>query len=82
MNNRSLRVALSRIRLSSHLFMIERGRWGKNRLRLNERKCTLCGVLEDEFHCLFVCPRFNNEREWFMNWVVEDRPTNVNLINL
>ena len=28
-NNKSVRIALSRVRLSSHLFMIERGRWGK-----------------------------------------------------
>ena len=61
--DRNLRVALTRIRLSSHVFMIERGRWGKNRLHVSERKCSLCGVLEDEFHCLFKCPRFNNERK-------------------
>ena len=62
-NNRGLRVALSRLRLSSHTFMIERGRWGKNRLHVNERKCSQCGVIEDEFHCIIKCPRFNNERE-------------------
>ena len=62
-NNRSLRVALSRLRLSSHIFMVERGRWGKNRLQVNDRLCSLCGVLEDEFHCIVKCPRFNNERQ-------------------
>ena len=27
----SLRVAISRIRLSSHLFFVERGRWGRKK---------------------------------------------------
>ena len=61
-NNRSLRIALSRLRLSSHIFMIERGRWGKNRLHVNDRLCPHCSILEDEYHCIVKCPRFNNER--------------------
>ena len=32
MYNSSLRVSITRLRLSSHLFLIERGRWGRNRL--------------------------------------------------
>ena len=59
---KSLRVAISKLRLSSHLFLIERGRWGNRRLTLPERKCTLCGVIEDEFHCLIECPRYMNAR--------------------
>ena len=62
-NNRCLRIALTRVRLSSHLFMIERGRWGKNRLQVTDRLCSQCGVVEDEFHCIVSCPRYNNERE-------------------
>ena len=58
-----LRIAVSRIRLSSHLFFIERGRWGKKKVKVENRKCSLCNVLEDEFHCLFQCPRYNNERQ-------------------
>ena len=62
MNNRTLRVCISKIRLSSHLFLVERGRWGMNRTERRDRLCYLCGCIEDEFHCLLECPRFNNER--------------------
>ena len=58
---RNLRVALSRIRLSSHNFMIERGRWKIPKLDPSERCCEYCQnntVLEDEYHCLVECPRF------------------------
>jgi len=61
-NNRALRVSITKIRLSSHLFFVERGRWGTNRIDRRQRLCTLCGCLEDEYHCLLECPRFNNER--------------------
>ena len=81
-NNRSLRIALTRIRLSSHLFMIERGRWGKNRLHVNDRKCSLCGVLENEFHSIMVCPRFNNEREGCLAKLSIVEPNNYEFVNL
>ena len=57
---KSLRIATSRIRLSSHIFMIERGRWAK--VERQERLCTVCNVVEDEYHCMIVCPRYANER--------------------
>ena len=53
---------ITKIKLSSHLFLVERGRWGVNRIERNQRLCTLCGCLEDEFHCILECPRSNNER--------------------
>ena len=62
LNNRSLRVSISKIRLSSNLFLVERGRWGANRIDRRDRLCSVCRCVEDEFHCLLVCPRFNNER--------------------
>ena len=63
LNNRSLRVSITKIRLSSNLFLVERGRWGTNRMERKDRVCSLCGCIEDEFHCLLECPRFNNERQ-------------------
>ena len=62
LNNRALRVSISKIRLSSHLFLVERGRWGGNRIERRDRLCPICTCIEDEFHCLLECPRFNNER--------------------
>ena len=61
-SNRALRTSLTKIRLSSHLFYIERGRWGPNMIDVNERKCTICNTVESEYHILVECPKFNNER--------------------
>ena len=62
-SNRALRTSLTKIRLSSHIFYIERGRWGPNIVDVNERKCTICNKVESEYHCLIECPKFNNERQ-------------------
>ena len=45
------RISLSRLRLSSHRLEIEMGRWAKpNKVPLDNRKCKICNVVEDEFH--------------------------------
>jgi len=51
LNDRALRTSLTKIRLSSHLFYIERGRWESNMLDVKNRKCIICSKVEDEFHC-------------------------------
>ena len=63
MNNTAFRVAISKIRLSSHLFFVERGRWGQNSVERKDRLCSYCKCVEDEFHVLVRCPIFDNERE-------------------
>ena len=63
LRNKSYRVAIAKVRLSSHLFFIEKGRWGARRIELSERKCSTCDVIEDEYHCLVECPRYVNERD-------------------
>ena len=70
---KSLRVSISKIRLSSHAFFIERGRWLN--VQRNERVCQVCGAIEDEFHCLIECPRFNNERRGVVPSVLKERPS-------
>ena len=62
-SNRALRTSLTKIRLSSHIFYIEKGRWGPNIVDVNERKCAICNKVESEYHCLIECPKFNNERQ-------------------
>ena len=57
------RIFLTKIRLSSHLFLIERGRWSRPKLEFRERKCSTCDTVEDEYHCLIECPRFAEERK-------------------
>ena len=62
-HNRALRNAITRIRLSSHRYKIESGRWGRNSIPRGERKCEICNVIESEYHVLIECPRFVNERK-------------------
>ena len=45
---------MTRLRLSSHKLMIERGRWLN--ILPKDRLCTLCNKLEDEFHVICECP--------------------------
>ena len=70
---KSLRIATTRIRLSSHMFMIERGRWTK--VAREDRLCTVCSKVEDEYHCLVTCPRFVNERRGRLNEHLLARPS-------
>ena len=51
-----LRTAIAKIRMSSHVFFIERGRWLK--IERKKRTCEQCGIIEDEFHIFLECPRF------------------------
>ena len=63
MYNAAFRVAITRIRLSSHLFHVERGRWGRRRIALEDRVCTQCLTVEDEYHCIIECVRYLEERK-------------------
>ena len=73
--NKSLRIPLTRFRLSSHTLYIERGRWNKPRkIPMNERLCAVCGVIESEYHCLIACPRFVNERRGRLTDGLRERP--------
>ena len=74
LNDRALRTSLTKIRLSSHLFYIERGRWESNMLDVKNRKCIICNKVEDEFHCLVECPKFNNERRGLLTSDLENNP--------
>ncbi len=62
-NDRHTRKFLSFIRLSCHPLNIEYGRY--NNTARNERYCKMCPLLqvEDEFHSLMKCPKYNSTRE-------------------
>ena len=68
------RVALSRLRVSSHRLGIETGRWGRNRVAITQRKCQLCNILEDEYHFIFECPAYNEIRNQYISRYYRIRP--------
>ena len=58
------RVALSRLRTSSHRLVIETGRWKKpNKEPIVDRKCQICNKLEDEHHFLTECVSYKDLRK-------------------
>ena len=62
--NPRFRIALSRLRMSSHPLMIEKGRHFKPPLPRVNRLCPCCkDQTEDECHFLISCPLYNEERK-------------------
>ena len=56
--------------------MVERGRWLRPKLELHERNCPHCDnclVVEDEYHCLVECPRFNHIHRKYLPQVLKFR---------
>ena len=52
-NTKIFSVKFIRLRLSSHLFPIETGRW--SRMKREDRLCKTCNVLGDESHYIYDC---------------------------
>ena len=77
--NISERAAISKIRTSPHLLMIERGRY-KN-IPQSERFCTVCksGKIEDKEHFLLHCPGYDMQRQVFANKIIEKVPGFIKL---
>ena len=61
-----------KIRISNHKLMIETGRY--NQTSRNDRFCPICnsGIIEDEFHFLFHCPKYSIPREKFYNQIQQN----------
>ena len=62
-NNSKFRVALSKLRTSSHSLEIERGRYTRPKLNVDQRLCMSCNVVEDEEHFVLHCQDNRMERE-------------------
>ena len=73
-----LRTSISKIRMSSHLFYIERGRWSN--IDRQHRTCELCNKIEDEYHIFIECPRFNAEQEKYLPKYLKEHPNIFNFM--
>ena len=76
-----LRINLTKFRLCNHKLPIEIGRH-KN-IDRNYRICTLCDKhdLGDEYHYLFICKRFSEERSKFIPKRCFQKPSVANFVN-
>ena len=59
---RKFRIALTRLRVSSHRLQIEARRWSKPH-STPRNEGIFCNKLEDEFHLLFECTLYNQLRQ-------------------
>jgi hypothetical protein len=77
-----LRIALTRLKVSSHNLFIETGRYLN--IDRNERKCQNCNmnVVENEFHFILVCPKFSELRKKYLKKYYYQWPTIQKLENL
>ena len=67
--NSTNRKDLVKISISNHKLIIETGRY--NQTSRNGRCCPICnsGIIVDEFHFLFHCPKYSIPREKFHNQI-------------
>lgn len=80
---RKFRFAFTRLRLSAHRLAIETGRWHKpNKIPRNDRKCSHCNKLEDEFHFLLECSLYNELRTKYIKKYFWSRPNILKFVEL
>ncbi len=77
------RVALCRFRLSSHMLMVEKGRWVKPKLELHKRCCPYCkSDIEDEYHVLFICSKYDHLRKLYLPLYTYTNPSVLKFVQL
>ena len=81
---RDLRVSFTKLRLSSHRFMVERGRWMKPKIEFSDRICILCDDhdIQDEYHIVLRCAFFHTQRTKYINKHYYVRPSMYKFVNL
>jgi hypothetical protein len=67
---------LSKLRLSSHSLLIEKGRYFRLKIKRENRLCSQCNQIEDEQHFLIHCTKFANVRKLLL------KKLNINLQDL
>ena len=77
------RTSFTKLRVSSHRLFIETGRWEKpNSIPLDERLCTNCNVLEDEFHFVCECIFYNDLRRTYIPKYYRSGPNMAKFVEL
>ena len=77
--NNFIKIAVSKLRLGSHNFNIERGRWKK--LDLVDRICLLCGDIEDEYHVVMCCKKYDDLRKKYIPRSIYQNPSMFKFVN-
>ena len=67
---------LTKLKLSSHSLLIEKGRYFRPKIKEENRLCSQCNQIEDEQHFLIHCTKFANVRKLLL------KKLNINLQDL
>ena len=80
----NLRTCYTKLRLSRHKFLVERGRWLKPKIQYTDRKCTLCNTtdIEDEYHIVMICENFKTLRRTYLKKYYYNRPSMHKFVEL
>ena len=71
---------MAKFRCRNHYLPIESG--CRTDIPRNLRECELCNDLGDEFHFLFICPRFSEARKKYIKKVLVRSPSAISFCNL
>ena len=76
------RIALTRLIVSSHSLRIESGRWERPVIPRNNRLCTQCHKLDDEYHLLLECTLLQDLRNRLIPKYYWYRPSMIKCLEL
>ena len=75
--------ALSKLRVSSHRLQIEAGRLVRpHSIPVNDRKCVVCQVLDDECHFVLECRMYTELRRTYIPKHYWHRPSMFKFVEL
>ena len=76
------RKHLAKFRTSNHDLAIEKGRHAK--IERHMRMCNMCnlGCVEDEYHFILICPKYEYLREKYLPWRFRNFPSSAKFIDL
>ena len=84
--SKALTKELSKLRISPHDLMIEKGRYFRPVIPQNQRLCSSCEQVEDEIHFVLFCNKFRDLRTLLferLNIHIHDlRPNTVEAFNV
>ena len=80
----ALRENYTKLRLSSHKFLVERARCDKVKIPYTQRRRTLCssGDIEDEYHMIMICEHFRDVRVKYIKPFYYKRPSMWKFVEL
>ena len=67
---------MARLRTSAHRLLVEKGRYARPPIPLNQRVCEAChgDQIEDKYHFMMICEKYKAEREALISSIIRICP--------